>query len=414
MHQGLVKIQALIRGFLQRKAYRKRVEKRSGKLDYGPAGKSANIPRMNSNQVLKEKSQGRRVSKKPNKDKLKLHCDTSSDNALRNAATPGTGKLNNEQGSSNDEDFLRANTEQIAKQSDTITSHRSHEAGPNLLSSAMQQKQRMDWREYFEGEELDKAYQIVEVEQRDETDNEEDENRSMGSNSNPSEDNLDEEEVYRNVYGVKNPEVLIESRKIKQKEFIDKVQKEELASPELDRKNRNNDSKKNINEIKSERSKAKLDSELKKFKPSTSQEKLINQGAVLNKVQRNSKRAVKKAGNLPNEEESKSLLPPDRSEENFQNASMLNNDLQTQKVVSLDPSLKKNTQSPTLYGDAGPEPTIQSLNYQGRRALRSSNQQRSSIAPNLISNNMSMNNPVRMIQQCYKLQQSNYKKENIN
>jgi len=26
----------------------------------------------------------------------------------------------------------------------------------------------------------------------------------MGSNSNPSEDNLDEEEVYRNVFGVKN------------------------------------------------------------------------------------------------------------------------------------------------------------------------------------------------------------------
>jgi hypothetical protein len=26
----------------------------------------------------------------------------------------------------------------------------------------------------------------------------------MGSNSNPSEDNFDEEEVYRDVYGVKN------------------------------------------------------------------------------------------------------------------------------------------------------------------------------------------------------------------
>ena len=236
----------------------------------------------------------------------------------------------------------------------------------------------------------------------------------MGSNSNPSEDNLDEEEVYRNVYGVKNPEVLIESRKIKQKEFIDKVQKEELASPELDRKNKQNESKKNINEIKSERSKAKLDSELKKFKPSTSQEKLISQGAILNKVQKNSKRAVKKAAGLPNEEESKTLLPVDRSEEKIQNSSTVNTEQQQQKVVSLDPSLKKNTQSPILYGDAGPEPTISSLNYQGRRALRSSNQQRSSIAPNLISNNMSINNPVRMIQQCYKLQQSNYKKENIN
>ena len=130
---------------------------------------------MNSNQILKEKTQGRRAGKKATKDKLKRHCDTSSDNALRNAATPGTGKLNHEQGSSNDEDFLRSNTEQIAKHSDTITSHRSHEAWPNHLSSVMQQKQRMDWREYFEGEELDKAYQIVEVEQRDETDNDDNE-----------------------------------------------------------------------------------------------------------------------------------------------------------------------------------------------------------------------------------------------
>jgi hypothetical protein len=39
------------------------------------------------------------------------------------------------------------------------------------------------------------------VEQRDESDSENSE-KSMGSNSNPSEDNLDEEEVYRNVFGV--------------------------------------------------------------------------------------------------------------------------------------------------------------------------------------------------------------------
>lgn len=63
---------------------------------------------------------------------------------------------------------------------------------------------RLDWREYFDGDELDKAYQIVEVEQRDETDNYYSE-ESMGSNSDPSEDNFDEEEVYRNVYCIKNP-----------------------------------------------------------------------------------------------------------------------------------------------------------------------------------------------------------------
>lgn len=35
----------------------------------------------------------------------------------------------------------------------------------------------------------------------------------MGSNSNPSEDNFDEDEVYRKVYKVDNPEVLIEEKK---------------------------------------------------------------------------------------------------------------------------------------------------------------------------------------------------------
>lgn len=58
----------------------------------------------------------------------------------------------------------------------------------------------MQWRDFFDGDELDRAYQIVEVEQRDEYDNE-----SMGSASNPSEDNLEEEEFYRNIYKVNDP-----------------------------------------------------------------------------------------------------------------------------------------------------------------------------------------------------------------
>lgn len=69
---------------------------------------------------------------------------------------------------------------------------------------------QLAWRDFFEGEELDRAYQIVEVEQRDETDGENSAEETMGSDSDPSGDNLDEEEVYRNVYGVKNPERLIE------------------------------------------------------------------------------------------------------------------------------------------------------------------------------------------------------------
>jgi hypothetical protein len=63
------------------------------------------------------------------------------------------------------------------------------------------------------------------VEQRDETDSED--SASMGSNSNPSEDNFDEEEVYRNVYGVSDPIQILEKRKIMQQEFIEKVTQEE-------------------------------------------------------------------------------------------------------------------------------------------------------------------------------------------
>lgn len=68
---------------------------------------------------------------------------------------------------------------------------------------------------------MDRAYQIVEVEQRDETDGESD--CSMGSNSNPSEDNFDEEKVYRDVYGVDNAMDHIEAKRKKEEEFIEKV-----------------------------------------------------------------------------------------------------------------------------------------------------------------------------------------------
>ena len=62
-------------------------------------------------------------------------------------------------------------------------------------------KMKLNWRDFFDGDELDKAYQIVEVEQRDESDSENSE-KSMGSDSNPSEDILEVEVVYKNVFGV--------------------------------------------------------------------------------------------------------------------------------------------------------------------------------------------------------------------
>ena len=83
------------------------------------------------------------------------------------------------------------------------------------------QRPRLDWREFFNDQELETAYQIVEVEQRDETDHG---SSDDGSNSDPSDDNLDAEDVFRNVYGVKNPEVMIEVRKKKELEFKEDVQ----------------------------------------------------------------------------------------------------------------------------------------------------------------------------------------------
>ena len=87
---------------------------------------------------------------------------------------------------------------------------------------------RMEWRNFFEEDELNRAYQIVEVEQRDETDND-CSNESMGSDSNPSEDNFDEDEIYRKVYKVDNPEAFLEEKKQKEQEFIEKVQKEKIS-----------------------------------------------------------------------------------------------------------------------------------------------------------------------------------------
>lgn len=53
-----------------------------------------------------------------------------------------------------------------------------------------------DWRAYFHEEELETAFQAVEIEKRDIPE----EDSSCGSNSNPSEDNFDPDEIYEKVY----------------------------------------------------------------------------------------------------------------------------------------------------------------------------------------------------------------------
>ena len=53
-----------------------------------------------------------------------------------------------------------------------------------------------DWRLYFQQKELDQAFQVVEIEKREISE----EGSSAESASNPSEDNLDQEEIYEKVY----------------------------------------------------------------------------------------------------------------------------------------------------------------------------------------------------------------------
>ena len=55
-----------------------------------------------------------------------------------------------------------------------------------------------DWRHFFEENELDKAFQRVEIEQREISE----EGTSAGSTSNPSDDNLDQDELAENVYNL--------------------------------------------------------------------------------------------------------------------------------------------------------------------------------------------------------------------
>lgn len=54
-----------------------------------------------------------------------------------------------------------------------------------------------DWRNYFNPDELDKAFQAVEIENRDIP---EEASEDGGSNSDPSDDNLDQDEIYEKVY----------------------------------------------------------------------------------------------------------------------------------------------------------------------------------------------------------------------
>ena len=54
-----------------------------------------------------------------------------------------------------------------------------------------------DWRSYFNQDELEKAFQVVEIQNEDIP---EEDSQDEGSDSNPSDDNLSEAEIYEKVY----------------------------------------------------------------------------------------------------------------------------------------------------------------------------------------------------------------------
>lgn len=86
-------------------------------------------------------------------------------------------------------------------------------SGSNLerMSSRRLELMHRDWRHYFQETELDNAYHIVEVQQREISE----EGTSAGSTSNPSGDNLDEDELADRVYNIPSEKKLklIEEKK---------------------------------------------------------------------------------------------------------------------------------------------------------------------------------------------------------
>ena len=79
------------------------------------------------------------------------------------------------------------------------------------LSTRRLELMNRDWRQYFQENELDNAFQKVEIERRDISE----EGSSAASTSNPSDDNLEPEEIYNKVYSIppERTKKLVEKKK---------------------------------------------------------------------------------------------------------------------------------------------------------------------------------------------------------
>ena len=93
------------------------------------------------------------------------------------------------------------------------------------LSTRRLELMNRDWRQYFQENELDNAFQKVEIERRDISE----EGSSAASTSNPSDDNLEPEEIYNKVYSIPPDKAskIVEKKKEQTKKLI-----QQMAAPE--------------------------------------------------------------------------------------------------------------------------------------------------------------------------------------
>lgn len=111
----------------------------------------------------------------------------------------------------------------LAESKDTLS-------GSNFehLSQRRLELMSRDWRHFFEENELDKAFQRVEIEQREISE----EGSSAGSTSNPSDGNLEQEELAENVYNLEEQKLKeqLQQRKEQEEKLLAQVKEQPVMS----------------------------------------------------------------------------------------------------------------------------------------------------------------------------------------
>ena len=213
---GLVKLQARVRGIRDRKRVQKLLEehRKKGGTQVPKGFKIVNHgldlqsiqKHTASNSVLQSISQRSNRPPRSSSFRDKHRQQTSSDHSLDAEVL----------------DQVRvANPMQSSK--DTLS-------GSNFehMSSRRLELMNRDWRQYFQENELDNAFQKVEIERRDISE----EGSSAASTSNPSDDNLEPEEIYGKVYSLppEKTNKIIEKKKEQTKKLIQQMKVPEPVS----------------------------------------------------------------------------------------------------------------------------------------------------------------------------------------